>query len=144
MISKFLNKRVNFGLLILRLGLGGMFVYHGFPKISGGAAKWAGLGKAVGFFGINSMPAFWGFMASFSEFFGGIALILGLFTREFSVLMTITMIVAASFHFNRGEGLFGAAHAIEVGIVFLSLIFIGAGKYSLDELLRPGGKGHAD
>jgi putative oxidoreductase len=47
------------------------------------------------------------------------------------------MIVAALSHFGRGEGLGGASHAIEVGIVFLSFILIGAGKYSLDETLNP-------
>jgi putative oxidoreductase len=47
------------------------------------------------------------------------------------------MTIAASGHLSRGEGLRRAAHAIENGIVFLSLIFIGPGKYSLDEWLKP-------
>ena len=46
-------------------------------------------------------------------------------------------VVAAISHLSRGDGLSGASHAIELGIVFLSLILIGAGKYSLDEKLRP-------
>ena len=138
MILNRLGRYRDFGLLILRLGIGVMFVYHGAPKIMGGPAKWEGLGKAVGFFGLSFAPAFWGFMAAVSEFGGGIAILLGLLMREFCALLVITMIVAASFHFNRGEGLFGAAHAVELGIVFLSLIFIGPGKYSLEEKFWPG------
>ncbi len=87
--------------------------------------------------GIKFVPVFWGFMASFSEFIGGICIILGLFFRPVCILLTITMTIAAYGHLSRGDGLRGAAHAIEDGIVFLSLIFIGPGKYSLDELLKP-------
>ncbi|MBI5889005.1 MAG: DoxX family protein [Deltaproteobacteria bacterium] len=137
MILNSLGRYRNIGLLILRLGIGAMFVYHGAPKMLGGPAKWEGLGRAAGIFGIDFAPVFWGFMAAVSEFAGGFALILGLFSREFSALLVITMIVAAGFHLNRGEGLFGASHAVELGIVFFSFIFIGPGKYSLDERLRP-------
>ena len=86
-------------------------------------------------FGIEFLPVFWGFMASFSEFIGGICIILGLFFRPICLLLTITMTVASIRHVSRGDGLRGASHAIEDGIVFLSLIFIGPGKYSLDEWL---------
>ena len=73
----------------------------------------------------------------FGVFGGGICLILGFFLRPACILLTITMLVAASGHLSRGEGLGGAAHAIKAGIVFLSLILIGPGKYSLDEKLNP-------
>jgi len=137
MILNGLGRYRNIGLLILRLGIGAMFVFHGAPKIFGGPAKWEGVGKAAGIFGLGFAPVFWGFMAAVSEFVGGFALVLGLFTREFSALLVITMTVAAGFHFNKGEGLFGASHAVELGIVFFSLVFIGPGKYSLDEKFWP-------
>ena len=137
MILTFLDKYKDIGLLILRLGIGGMFLFHGAPKIVGGPEKWEQLGMAMGNFGIHFLPVFWGFMASFAEFFGGIMLILGLFFRPACMLLTINMTVAASMHLSRGDGLGGASHAIEDGIVFLSLIFIGPGKYSLDERLKP-------
>jgi putative oxidoreductase len=114
-----------------------MFLIHGGPKLFGGPEKWGKIGMAMASLGIGFMPTFWGFMAAISEFFGGICLILGLFFRPACILLTLTMIVAALSHFGRGEGLGGASHAIEVGIVFLSFILIGAGKYSLDETLNP-------
>ncbi|UCB52826.1 MAG: DoxX family protein [Candidatus Zixiibacteriota bacterium] len=133
MILTFLDKYRDIGLLILRIGIGGMFLFHGGPKIAAGPEKWEQLGMAMGNFGIHFLPVFWGFMASFAEFFGGIMIILGLFLRPACMLLTINMIVATSFHLNRGDGLLGASHAIEVGIVFLSLLFVGPGRYSLDQ-----------
>ena len=35
-------------------------------------------------------------------------------------------------HLGKGDGLMGASHAIEAGILFLSLILIGPGRYSLN------------
>ena len=40
--------------------------------------------------------------------------------------------VAASMHLGKGEGLLAASHAIELGILFFSLLFIGPGRYSVD------------
>jgi len=136
-VLKLLNKYKDIGLLILRVGIGSMFLFHGAPKMFGGPEKWEMLGKAMSSVGIQFVPVFWGFMASVSEFFGGICIILGFFFRPACILLTITMAVAASMHLNRGNGLGGASHAIESGIVFLSLVFVGPGKYSLDEKFRP-------
>lgn len=137
MILTALSKYQDFGLLFLRIGIGGMFIFHGAPKMFGGPEGWERIGASMAIVGIKFLPVFWGFMASFSEFIGGICIILGLFFRPVCILLTITMTIAASGHLSRGEGLRRAAHAIENGIVFLSLIFIGPGKYSLDEWLKP-------
>ena len=137
MVLTFLNKHRHIGLLVLRIGIGLMFIVHGAPKLFDGPEKWEKLGMAMATLGIGFLPAFWGFMAAVSEFFGGICLILGFVFRPACILLTITMLVAAISHLSRGDGLGGASHAIELGVVFLSLILIGAGKYSLDEKLRP-------
>ncbi len=127
-----LGKYRNTGLLILRVGLGAMMMVHGFPKIMGGPDKWALLGGSMKVIGIDFIPAFWGFMAAISEGLGGFLLLLGLFFRPVNILLAFTMVIAALVHFGKGEGIMGASHAIEVGIVFFSLIFIGPGKYSVD------------
>lgn len=129
----FLGKYRDFGLLILRLGMGVMYLFHGGPKILGGPEKWEKIGSAMSFVGVHAFPAFWGFMAGFSEFVGGICLIFGVFFRPACILISITMAVAASMHLGKGEGLIVASHAIENGIVFISLLFIGPGKHSIDK-----------
>ena len=132
-IFESLGKYRNTGLLILRVGIGVMMITHGLPKLTGGIEGWTGIGKSMGVIGINFLPAFWGFMAAATEGVGGLFLILGLFFRPVNILLVFTMIIAALVHFGKGDGLGGASHAIELGIVFFSLIFIGPGKYSIDK-----------
>ena len=123
------------GLLALRLILGVMFVYHGAPKMAGGPEGWTRLGAATRHLGVDVYPEVFGFLASSAEFFGGLALVLGLATRPFAALMLCTMIVAATMHLRTGDGLAGASHAIEAGAAFLALLLTGAGRYSLDARL---------
>jgi len=128
-----LGKYRNTGLLLLRLGIGIMFIIHGFPKLAGGPAGWTQLGGSMKVIGIDFLPIFWGFMAAVSETFGGFLLIVGLFFRPALILLIITMVIAALVHFAKGDGLSGASHAMELAIVFFGLIFIGPGKYSVDK-----------
>lgn len=128
-----LGKYRNTGLLILRVGIGGMMMVHGFPKIMGGLEKWTAIGSSMKVIGIDFIPTFWGFMAGATEGFGGFLLLLGLFFRPVNMMLTFTMLIAALVHFGKGEGILGASHAIELGVLFFALIFIGPGKYSVDK-----------
>lgn len=128
MMAGFLKNR-DMGLLILRLGIGGMFVFHGYPKLMGGPERWERLGEAMVFLGITLFPVFWGFMASFAEAIGGLFIIFGWYFRISNSLLLMTMAVAALQHLAKGQGLGRASHAVELGIVFLALIFMGPGKY---------------
>jgi putative oxidoreductase len=123
-------------LLFLRVGLGLMFVLHGWPKLAGGPAKWEALGQAMAVFGITVVPVLWGFMAAFSECIGGVLLALGLLFRPAAGLLAFTMLVAAMRHISRGEGVMSASHAIEDGIVFVTLLLLGPGRFALDTWLE--------
>lgn len=127
-----LGKYRDVGLLVLRIGLGAMFILHGYPKMMGGPEQWAELGQAVSNVGIHGGYPVWGFLAAFAEFGGGILLILGLFTRVAALLLLGTMIVAAATHLARGDGVTGASHAIEAASVFFGLLFLGPGRHSID------------
>lgn len=124
------------GILILRIGLGIMMMLHGYPKLFGGPEMWAELGTATQSIGIDFGPVFFGFIASITEFFGGLFLLLGLFFRPSLVLLIVVMIVAASSHFAAGDGFTDISHSIELAIVFISMLFIGPGQYSLDTKLN--------
>lgn len=132
LLTKYFNDA---GLLILRLGIGAIFLVHGTPKILGGPEKWEYLGMAMSSVGINFMPVFWGFMAASSEFFGAICLILGLLFRPAAAMMMITMLVATTMHLTGGDGFTVASHAMKCAVLFLSLAVIGPGKYAIDEKL---------
>ena len=133
------NKSENWrdiGLLILRLGVGAMFMVHGIPKIVAGPELWAKLGSAMGNFGIHFWPTLWGFLAAISESGGGLLMMAGLAFRPAMAFMFITMMVAATHHLTAGDGIQIASHAIEAGTLFLSLIFIGPGKCTLMRLFK--------
>ena len=130
------GRHIDLGLLLLRIGIGIMFMFHGAPKMFGGPEKWAKVGEAMTHLGIDFAPMFWGFMAGFAEFFGGIFLILGLFFLPACFLLLITMIVATISHLGSGDSLMESSHAIESGILFLSLLLIGPGKFSVDEHMK--------
>ena len=133
MILGFLNRYRELGLLILRAGLGVMFILHGWPKIRGGPEMWTGLGGAMANIGVTWQPVVWGFMAALAEFGGGICLLLGFATRPAALLMAFTMSMAALHHLKAGDGIMTASHAIECGTTFLAIILLGPGKYSLDK-----------
>ena len=76
--------------LVLRLGIGLTFFFAGLDKVLGGTAG------VAGFFGSLGVPLP-GVMApfiSYLELLGGLALILGVFTRAFSLLFVGDMLVA--------------------------------------------------
>jgi putative oxidoreductase len=126
---------IDIGVLLFRLGVGGMFMWHGFPKISGGVETWSALGKSMEVFGITLAPAFWGFMSGFAEFVGGFLLVIGFLYRPACLLLVSNMLVAFTTQMLSGAGLMKASQSFEDGFSFCAAFFIGPGKYSLDELL---------
>ncbi|SEK22843.1 DoxX family protein [Parapedobacter koreensis] len=128
-----LGKYKNTGLLLIRIGLGVMFIMHGYPKLLGGPARWEGIGGAMGEVGITFLPVVWGLLAALAETVGGLFFLLGFLSRPTALILAFTMLIASLRHLGAGDGLMGASHAIEIGIVFFGLAFIGPGKYSVDK-----------
>lgn len=85
--------------------------------------------------GIFAMfPVFFAWMGAFSEAVGGIFLLLGLFTRPFSLLIFFTMFVAVFFQqFNQGTWNMLPA----MGIMWVSLFYsiLGSGRFGIDYLI---------
>ncbi|MDD4600173.1 hypothetical protein SDC9_04021 [bioreactor metagenome] len=131
-LARTLSKYRDSALLIFRIGLGGAFMWHGWPKIIGGPEKWSGLGQAMATFGIESAPAFWGFMSGFAEFGGGLLFALGLFYRLASLLLFFNMMIAYMSQMAADKGFAKASQSFEDGLSFFAAAFIGPGKYSLD------------
>ncbi len=123
------------GLLILRIGIGLMFVLHGFPKMMGGKEKWVQLGEAMQVVGISQYPEIWGYLAAFAELVGGILLMFGLLHRAVCFLLFFTMVIAAAKHLAMGDGIMRSSHAIESAVLFFSLMFIGPGRISVDQVI---------
>jgi putative oxidoreductase len=134
MLLTFLTKYREFGLLMLRVGLGAIFILHGWPLLMEGPKEWIKLGAAMKFLHVDMFFKAFGLAAVLSELFGGILLILGCLFRPACLLLAFTMTVATIMHFEKKDdfGLY-TSHALSMAVVFYSLLLIGPGKFSVDK-----------
>jgi putative oxidoreductase len=126
--------------LALRIPVGIIFAAHGAQKLFGwfggygleGTGQWmASIGLAPGYL--------MALLAGSAEFFGGLALVLGLFVRPAAAALAFAMLVAIlSVHIDKG--LFMANNGYEYGLALLvvavSLAISGGGRASLDAVLH--------
>lgn len=131
------TKTVSFGLLILRLGIGIAFIIHGAPKIFGGAETWEALGSSASVFGLNFAPKIMGFLAGLIEFAGGLFFALGFLLRFTSIGLAAVMLVATISLYMGGADFVAYSHPLKMALLFIGMIFVGAGRFSLDERLFP-------
>ena len=133
MIWGHLSRYRNLGLLVLRVSVGlYMAIGHGWGKILGGPEQWAQLGGVMeGIFGFVVLPTVWGFLAAVAEFVGALLVTVGLLTRPAALVLVLNMAVAALAHITGViEG--SPESALIYGVVFLSLMLVGPGAYSID------------
>jgi len=128
-------RAVSASLAILRLILGATFIMHGGQKLF--VYGFDGVAGAFGQMGIP-MPGILGPFVALVEFFGGIAIVLGLLTRLAALGLAVNMVVAiltvhlkAGF-FNPG----GIEFPLSLMAASVALIVSGAGALSLDALLE--------
>lgn len=129
------------GYVALRVALGVIFFAHGAQKLLG----WfdgPGLNGTIQFFGSQmGVPAPLALLAIFTEFFGGLAVLFGVFTRLAGLGLAVTMVVAAAkVHLANGffmnwNGTPGVGHGIEMnlalGAMALFLALAGPGRLAL-------------
>jgi len=134
MLAKIFGKHAMYGTLPLRLILGIVFIVHGYVKLFGGLEGFTGA------LGSMSVPAagFFAILLAVLEFFGGILILIGLFTRYVSLLIMIEMIFALFLvHFKMGFLITGQAFGYEfvltLILVNLSLVLFGSGPWSLEK-----------
>lgn len=123
---------VNAGLLVLRIGIGVIFIFHGFPKLMGGVETWTQLGSTMSVMGITFAPVFWGFMAAATEVGGGLFIIFGLLHRLVALMLIFTMVVALLVHVAAGDPFAVYSNALKALVVFVAFAISGPGIYSLD------------
>ena len=121
-------------ILLLRLWLGAMMIYHGYGKVFGNIDGFTQGVANMGF----PLPELFAWGAALSEFGGGILLIVGLFTRPSAIFVFITMFVAA--FIRHLDDPFGKKElALTYLVMAIALAITGPGKFSMDRKLFGGG-----
>lgn len=125
--------------LVLRIGTGLTLMPHGAQKLFGlfGGYGLQGTGQWMDSIGLHPGVLMAG-LAGSAEFFGGLALVLGLLTRPAAAITAFTMLIAIfSVHINNGFFMAnnGFEYAFVLLVVTISLMISGAGRFSLDRSL---------
>jgi putative oxidoreductase len=128
---KWLNSLQPFGALLLRLVLGTSMIYHGYPKVVPHGA----LDHHAHFVATLGFPAWLGYISAFTEFAGGILLILGLLTRLAAFMVAINMLVAL-ITVNRHHGYAGSEYSLALFVIAVMLTVYGPGAIALDRRLN--------
>ena len=135
MIARYIGDRRDAALLILRVLIGVVFLMHGVGKIQGGIP---GVGAFLGQVGFP-VPVFFGYVLTFVEVLGGIALIIGVFTRLSALLLSIVMILAiitvkASVGLIAAPGSGGTGAELDIALLagLLAVLLQGPGRYAVE------------
>src|SRR5271155_2559644 len=121
--------------LVMRLIIAYIFIPHGWEKLVAGQEKWLWLGNQMQHFGIYFWPIVWGLAASCAEFFGGVAMLLGLGTRIAAFFLICVMIVALRMHFANGDSWRVWSLPLGLLVLLIVLMYTGPGRFSLDYYL---------
>ena len=139
LIQKTLSSADSLGTMPLRLIAGVIFTAHGAQNLFGwfGGYGLEGTGQFMASIGLEP-GVLMALLAGSAEFFGGLALILGLLTRPAALVLAFTMLVAIfTVHFD--NGLFMSNNGYEFGLALLgmslSLVVTGAGRFAVDNLI---------
>ncbi|TMI16146.1 DoxX family protein [Candidatus Bathyarchaeota archaeon] len=132
MIQTLFGSSVDLPSLILRLAIGTLFIVHGYPKLTAAQRAQGGAWmKSMG------MPAAMVPFAGVVEFFGGLALILGILTPIVAALSALWMLSTTWLVTTKAKKKYVGGYEIDITLLLaaLALALLGSGIYSIDHLL---------
>jgi putative oxidoreductase len=124
--TKYSNGAFNLGMLILRLGMAGLMIPHGYDKLVNFAAYRKDF---INFLGAGNTVSL--SLTVFAEFFCSCLVLVGLFTRFAAIPPIIAMSVAV-IKAHKGQVFGQGEHAAMYVVGFLVILILGPGKISAD------------
>lgn len=133
MVEPLFGVHLSLAALMLRIAIGGLFIIHGYPKLGAQQRKQGGEWlKGMG------VPGGFALFAGVAEFFGGIAILLGIFTSIISVLFALWMLSTTWLAVAKMKKKFVGGYELDIILLLASLALAatGGGIFSIDHLLR--------
>ena len=123
------EQKINFGLLIMRLGLAAVLLIHSLPKLIGGAHVWQSVGTTLNFINMGVSQKSLGFIFLLLAALGAVSLLFGYFFRIACIVLCILFGLYFFNYFSIGYKTL-MLWSIGIAAVFLGLFFIGPGRYA--------------
>jgi len=139
LVQRVMGTRAGFGITVLRVLVGIIFAAHGSQKLFGlfGGGGLAGTAQYMESLGLHP-GTLMALLSGGAEFFGGMALIVGLLVRPAAVVLIATLVVAI-FSVHIHNGLFMANNGYEFALALLggavAVLLEGAGPASVDRAI---------
>ena len=117
----------------LRLLLAAIFLVHGYPKLFKDFKGTAGFLASIGF----KPGVFWAFVLGVTEFFGAIAILIGVFSRVVAGMLIISMSIATLTKIFKWKKPFSGENGWEfdalIVAALIALFLLGSGTWSIDQ-----------
>ena len=121
----------DFGILLIRIALGVVFIDAGWAKI--GAME-----EVIKGFATLGFAPFLAYFVAWAEFIGGIFFVVGIFSRYAGIVLTVIMAVAVKVLFAKGFSLAGGGYEFALVLMLgsMAMVAFGSGAYSLARKLK--------
>jgi len=124
------ERRINFGLLVMRFGLAAVLLVHSLPVLMGGAAYWKSVGTSLNFINIGIPPKVLGFVIMLFESLCGVSLLSGFLFRTSCVILTVLYGLYFFNYLNIGYKTL-TLYSFGLALVFIGLMNTGPGRYAV-------------
>jgi putative oxidoreductase len=137
LIKSVVATQAGYGLTLMRIIAGLSFAAHGSQKLFGWFGGYGLVGVGQWMESIGLAPGYlMALLAGSAEFFGGLALVIGLLVRPAAAVLAVTMLVAiVTVHLSNGFFMSNNGYEFALALMAISLAVLveGAGKLSLDK-----------
>ena len=131
------ERKMNFGLLFMRLGLAAVLLIHALPKLFGGTAAWKKFWMSLEFESIALPGVAMGLAILLIESIAALSLLCGYFFRAFCALLSFLygLYFFGYFYYKSGYVTL-TLWSLGLAVVFFGLIYVGPGRYAVSVKLE--------